>query len=262
MEMAYVHELSGSKLRSKLGAALNEAAVADPLANNNGSFAAKQLEKMGWKAGHGLGKNLQGISTHIKAKKRDDDVGIGHVKPELEQQSQSWSESMGNVFAKLNGNKKNQTATSSAAVDATAVAVKKYTDEELFIATGGARFGMRAQRKQTGKWARAESMSKEEEVEAKRKVEWNGQGQAKVILKTSHELKKKRKDVDEAGEEETTKKKSRKDVKMETTSEQDLVVETTGKKEKKDKKGKKKKKKSKKESNIEIVELRVPVEVC
>ena len=105
--MAYVHELSGSKLRSQLGAALNEAAVADPLANNNGSFAAKQLEKMGWKAGRGLGKNLQGMATHIKVKKREDDVGLGHVKPELEQQSQWWTESMGNVFAKLNGGKKN-----------------------------------------------------------------------------------------------------------------------------------------------------------
>jgi Pin2-interacting protein X1 len=211
--MAYVHELSGSKLRSQLGAALNEAAVADPLANNNGSFAAKQLEKMGWKAGRGLGKNLQGMATHIKVKKREDDVGLGHVKPELEQQSQWWTESMGNVFAKLNGGKKNA-ATATTVGGAAAVAVKKYTDEELFVATGGARFGMRAQRKQTGKWARAESMSREEEDEAKRKVEWNGQGKAMVILKKDKEVKK-RKDVDKAMTDEP-KKKRRKDQDMES----------------------------------------------
>ncbi|KAI2508915.1 glycine rich nucleic binding domain [Fragilaria crotonensis] len=207
--MAYVHELSGSKLRSKLGSALNEAAVSDPLANNTDGFAAKQLAKMGWKAGRGLGKNLQGMATHIKVKKREDDVGIGHVKPELEQQSQWWSESMGNVFAKLNGGKKNAT-----------VAVKEYTDEELFTATGGARFGMRAQRKQTGKWARAESMSKEEEDEARSKVEWNGQGQAKIVLKVEKEKKKKRKFVDDVSEDLSKKKKGKrtKDVEMETMS--------------------------------------------
>jgi Pin2-interacting protein X1 len=221
-EMAYVHELSGSKLRSKLGSALNEAAVADPLAANTGGFAAKQLEKMGWKAGHGLGKNLQGMATHIKVKKREDDVGIGHVKPELEQQSQWWSESMGNVFAKLNGGKTKQTA-----------AVKEYTDEELFRATGGARFGMRAQRKQTGKWARAESMSKEEEDEARSKVEWNGQGQAKIVLNVEKEKSKKRKVLDEVTEDvpkkKTKKEKRRKAEDMETKSK-------SSKKEKKEKK--------------------------
>lgn len=225
-KMAYVHELSGSKLRSKLGSALNEAAVSDPLANNTDGFAAKQLAKMGWKAGHGLGKNLQGMATHIKVKKREDDVGIGHVKPELEQQSQWWSESMGNVFAKLNGNKKNAT-----------VEVKEYTDEELFRATGGARFGMRAQRKQTGKWARAESMSKEEEDEARSKVEWNGQGQAKVVLKAEKEKTKKRKVNDDESEDVPKKKKEKR--------RKDEPMETASKSSKKDKKETKASKKAK-----------------
>ena len=212
--MAYVNELSGSKLRSKLGSSFNEAAAA-PVAG----FAKKQLEKMGWKSGQGLGKDRQGINTHIKVKKREDDVGIGHVKPELQVQEQWWNDSMGDVFSRLNGGKKKVTK-------------KKFTDDELFEATGGARFGMRARRKQTAKWARAETHTKEDEDEAKSKLEWNGQGQAKVVLK-----EKKRKNGDEG-----TKKKTHKD-------DDDEEEEPRKKKRKKNKEKseKKDKKKSKKE---------------
>lgn len=42
------------------------------------SFGRKMLEKMGWKGdGAGLGKNQQGTSTHLRAVKRAESLGIG-----------------------------------------------------------------------------------------------------------------------------------------------------------------------------------------
>lgn len=42
------------------------------------SFGRKMLEKMGWKGeGVGLGKNQQGTSTHLRAVRRADSLGIG-----------------------------------------------------------------------------------------------------------------------------------------------------------------------------------------
>jgi Pin2-interacting protein X1 len=44
----------------------------------NNSFGRKMLEKMGWKGdGVGLGKNQQGTSTHLRAIKRAESLGIG-----------------------------------------------------------------------------------------------------------------------------------------------------------------------------------------
>ena len=45
-------------------------------ANDQSSFGRKMLAKMGWK-GDGLGKNQQGTSTHLRAVKRADSLGIG-----------------------------------------------------------------------------------------------------------------------------------------------------------------------------------------
>ena len=244
--MAYVNELSGSKLRSKLGASLNEAAAAGPMMTG---FAKKQLEKMGWKDGKGLGKNQQGMATHIKVIKREDDAGIGHVRAELQvyqqhQQQQWWSESMGNVFAKLNAGgssgKKKKSKNGAAPL-----VVKQYTDEELFHATGGARFGMRAQRKQTGKWARAETISNEEEEHAKNKIEWNGQGQAKIILSETKAVPSKldqNPDESETEEAPKTKKKEKKDKAKKKRKRDDETHETDDSKEKKRKKDRSEKK--------------------
>lgn len=159
--MAYT-ALSGSKLRAKLGSSLNESASAP-----TSVFAKKQLEKMGWSEGSGLGKNGQGIHTHIKVKKRATDVGLGHSDLPKHDENQWWADTCGDTLSRLSGNKK-----------------KPMTDQDLFQATGGARFGMRAQRKQTGKWARAEKKDSKAEEEALTQVEWNGTGQAKVVLHT------------------------------------------------------------------------------
>lgn len=58
-------------------------------------------------------------------------------------------------------------------------------DEQLFKATGGARFGMRAQRRATGKWNRSEHSQEMKEWEKSVKntsAEWNGLGKAQVVL--------------------------------------------------------------------------------
>jgi Pin2-interacting protein X1 len=225
--MAYVNELSGSKLRSKLGATLNESASAP-----SSSFAQRQLEKMGWSSGEGLGKHRQGMASHIKVKKREDEVGLGHVKPEFVQhQNQWWNDSMGSVLAKLSG-KKQKTA----------------TDEDLYNATGGARFGMRAQRKQTGKWARTETISEEDEEEAKSKVEWNGQGQAKIMLKETLKRKKSDEPSDKEmdnGTLEVVQPKKKKKLKQTVTNKEEAL--STSEKDKKERR--KKDKKAKKDKN-------------
>ena len=47
-------------------------------ANDQSSFGRKMLSKMGWKGnGTGLGKNQQGSSTHLRAVKRSESLGIG-----------------------------------------------------------------------------------------------------------------------------------------------------------------------------------------
>lgn len=40
------------------------------------NFAKKQLEKMGWKEGEGLGKDKQGLKEHIKVNKKVTSEGV------------------------------------------------------------------------------------------------------------------------------------------------------------------------------------------
>ena len=173
--------LAGSKLRSRLTSQLNETASAA-----TSDFAQSQLKKMGWSEGTGLGKRRDGISTHIRVQKRADEQG-GIGKPSEasaaieHHQNEWWKGSVGDILAKL-GNKKKKKKK-----DVTIKKRKVYTDDELFQATGGARFGMRAQGSQKGKWQRTEGekVSEQEEV-ARGKVEWNGLTAPKVLLSTSN----------------------------------------------------------------------------
>jgi len=198
--MSYAHSLATSKLRKKLGASLNESAAAP-----TSDFAQNQLKKLGWTEGTGLGKNRQGRSTHITVKKREDNVGLGHVAPELSQhgQPQWWADNVANTLAKLSSSsssssskddkknkkrkKKNKKDQKKNEQSSSNKKRRLYTDEELFQATGGARFGMRAQRRATGKWARTESsLSEKEELDARSKMEWNGQGTAKMMFSSQN----------------------------------------------------------------------------
>mmetsp|Transcript_59042 Transcript_59042/g.175562 ORF Transcript_59042/g.175562 Transcript_59042/m.175562 type:complete len:292 (-) Transcript_59042:323-1198(-) len=46
-------------------------------ASDTSSFGRKMLAKMGWKEGKGLGKEQQGQTTHLRAVRRGDSLGIG-----------------------------------------------------------------------------------------------------------------------------------------------------------------------------------------
>ncbi len=196
--MAYAADLCGSKLKAKLSSTLNEASAA-PISSS--SFAAKQMAKMGWKEGTGLGKKRDGIISHIKVKKREENMGLGVEKErtrKLGKEGMWWSSNVSETLMKLQmqnlsdkkkskkskKDKKDKSKASKKKKKTKEITMKVYTDEELFEATGGARFGMRAQRRAEGKWQRTESSQhlKEWEDEVKNKIEWNGLGSAKVLL--------------------------------------------------------------------------------
>ena len=220
--MAYA-DLATKKTMARLSASLNESA-ADASHMKQSSFARKQLEKMGWSEGTGLGKKRDGMVTHIRTKKREESVGLGGEKKIVEEQSDMWwMDNVGSTLARLQQAKKRKSMSSDNGSDddskdrkkakkkseksksksdkkekkrskkkkfkdsESGEVVKTYTDHELFVATGGARFGMRAQRRAEGKWARTESGSKlwEEEKEARKKIEWNGLGSAKLLLESA-----------------------------------------------------------------------------
>jgi Pin2-interacting protein X1 len=189
--MAYT-SLSGSKLRSKMGSSLNEsAALHTPLLlSAQSSFAKRQLVKMGWTEGTGLGRQRNGIVDHVKIKRREEEAGLGSQSREKELKSADdwWKDSAGGTLARLQKKKKKKTADD-------AVEAKTFTDQELFQATGGARFGMRAQRRAEGKWKRTESGQELADMEerARASMEWNGRGDAKVLILSDDGKQKKRK---------------------------------------------------------------------
>lgn len=180
-------DLAGSKLRRKRGAMMRESASA-PVAG----FAKAQLERMGWTEGTGLGKRRDGITTHIKVKQRKEASGIGSERDAIVQQQAEdrwWMDSVGNTLAKLGA--KN--------------AKRAVTDEELFEATGGARFGMRAGKtRNLDKWKRAEDdaaatvgtkKTKETKDKKKRKLNEDSEidSQAMALNKNEKKARKKAK---------------------------------------------------------------------
>ena len=66
-----------------LGSNLNEM-----VAGGVSDFARRQMEKMGWKEGQGLGKKEDGIVTHVKIEKKADDGGVGIEAVAAEQRDQ------------------------------------------------------------------------------------------------------------------------------------------------------------------------------
>ncbi|KAL3942215.1 MAG: hypothetical protein SGBAC_003562 [Bacillariaceae sp.] len=194
-------DLAGSKLRSRLTSQVNEAASEGVTSK----FARRHLEKLGWTEGTGLGKRRSGITTHIKVKKRADEqggIGKSAVDDNLKIGNEWWKDSTGDVLAKLAGSKK----TKSKKKDKKGKEKKKiFTDEELFQATGGARFGMRQGARQEGKWNRTEKCKtlREQEEVAKQQVEWDGKSAPKVVLTmdTGGKKKKRKRSRDEDGNE-------------------------------------------------------------
>lgn len=96
------------------------------------SFAQKEMARMGWKKGQGLGKRKQGRASHVGVQKREDGVGLG-ARPDAKGAGKSavgdewWSTAFGAALDNVN-----KTKTKPADLD------------DLFKATGGTRLGMRA----------------------------------------------------------------------------------------------------------------------
>jgi Pin2-interacting protein X1 len=224
------HHISGSKLRKQLSGSLQEHVSAP-----TSTFAKKQLEKMGWSDGTGLGKKRDGITTHIKVKKIKDQEGIGAGKAAVDKQASSeqwWKDSLGDTLARLSSKKGKKS-------DKKSKKRKDYTDEELFEATGGSRFGMRAGiTKNLSKWRRTEG---DQEDTAKVSVEDDTDGDVQGDLKM---------EVDDLPLDETVNKKEKKDKKAEKKAKKAnkkvkvKLATDEKKKSRKEKKDKKKKRES------------------
>lgn len=172
------------KTVQRLGSTLNNGAASKP-----SEYAQKLMAKMGWKEGQGLGRNEDGINTHVTIAKRDDNLGLGLGKESGSDEAASnlaenwWHADFGAKLAafgkSINKDKKkskDKKSDKSSKKDKKEKKDKKdkkrKRDEEdgkeevkesesidynaLFKATGGARLGMRARRDQRGKIARTE----------------------------------------------------------------------------------------------------------
>ena len=151
---------------------------------------------MGWTEGTGLGKRRDGMKEHVKIKQREDEMGLGREKMKAQEVADVWwKDSVGDTLARLQQKKKSakgeKKSKKKKKKDKKKEKTKKhFTDEELFLATGGARFGStsgaRANRSQHGKWKRSESGFELTELEkkAKESMEWNGRGNARILSST------------------------------------------------------------------------------
>jgi Pin2-interacting protein X1 len=70
------------KTIKKLGSELNHSGASKP-----SNYALKLMEKMGWKEGQGLGKNADGMSSHVVVHKREDGLGLGLGKESKDSQN-------------------------------------------------------------------------------------------------------------------------------------------------------------------------------
>jgi len=242
---------------------------------------------MGWTEGTGLGKNRDGMKEHVKIKPRQDEMGLGREKEMAKEMGNVWwKDSVGGTLARLQQKKKSdkekkkrkkdKKTSKSKSGESIKTTIKTYTDEELFAATGGARFGMRAQRRAEGKWKRTESGNELSELEkkAKKSMEWNGRGSAQVVMEENTTNKKRKlaeknistvlppmpdEKCDVTDEDEKRSKKKRRKLEKESkklhqvslSASEEEEAAPVDKESSKEKKRKKKEKKSKKSSKKE-----------
>ena len=94
-----VSQLYSKKTIEKMGSVLKESS-----GSKISSFALKQMEKMGWKEGTGLGKNADGRAVHIKTTKKDGKDGLGvsaDMKGEGAAEDQWWFDSYSNGMSEF-----------------------------------------------------------------------------------------------------------------------------------------------------------------
>jgi Pin2-interacting protein X1 len=92
-------QLYSKKTIEKMGSVLKESS-----GSKVSSFAMRQMEKMGWKEGTGLGKNADGRVVHVKTTKKDDKDGLGasaETKGEAAGEDQWWFDSYSNGMSEF-----------------------------------------------------------------------------------------------------------------------------------------------------------------
>jgi Pin2-interacting protein X1 len=156
--------LVGKKLMNRLGGMANEGAAAEV-----SDFAKRQMEKMGWSKGKGLGKNEQGVKSHVKVKRREELQGVGAEKVAVQEiQNQWWYNVYDRMASKIvidasdeeegdeKKRKKKEKKDKKRKREEKKDKFRIPTDEELFAATGGKLFGRRAYGSCSGKLKRDE----------------------------------------------------------------------------------------------------------
>jgi Pin2-interacting protein X1 len=233
--------LLSKKTVLKLGSQMNENAACKP-----SSFAMKQMEKMGWTEGKGLGKTESGISKHITITKREEAAGLGteKLKADVHDASETWWHDAFTVNLKHMKNKHEKKSKSGSkkrkAEEEASDAPPSYDD--LFKATGGARLGMRARADQKGKLKRTEGLESEEKASpvdvalgassAKEKAGDSNESDSDAAAAVKAEKKKAKKEKkDREAKEDSTNGKQKKDAEVGKEK-----VKKDKKKEKKDRK--------------------------
>ena len=144
--LRYVGRKTLRKLQGRSNEHLTEAPDSD-------SFGRSLMEKMGWKEGSGIGKNQDGMTTHIRAKKRGAE-GLGSRGDGGKYEGDNAKSCLEDgwylkVFDDAKREKKSKKSKSKSKKrkrdDKLPSSPAIPTDEELLKATGGARLGRRAQ---------------------------------------------------------------------------------------------------------------------
>lgn len=124
---------------------------------NMSSFALKQMTKMGWSAGKGLGKPEQGITTYVRVKQRKENEGIGTENTVIEERKDQWWYNVYDQSAMKGHDKKDKKKKKKDKKTKKDTQTKSsiLTDAELFKATtGGKLFGRRSYGSCAGKLKR------------------------------------------------------------------------------------------------------------
>jgi hypothetical protein len=153
--------------------------VNERVATGPSAWAKKLLERQGWTEGKGLGKAEDGVTTHVRVKKKEDTAALGYVAPPGgDAAAQDWwsvdpfaaaaaaagvksgRKSKATKSGRSSGGGGDGAGSGSGSGAAAVPGVPAGSDVQdfyagLFAATGGARLGMRARRDQPGKVARS-----------------------------------------------------------------------------------------------------------
>lgn len=161
---------------------------AGPAEGTYSEVSKKLMASMGWTKGMGLGKDGQGIDEHLKAKKREENIGLGadssveaqfasgmhkgSGKASFDQAGgQWWIDSFAGALDTVR--KVNGKASTAKKTKKDKAGKKMNFLDECFAATNGARLGMRARQSQGGKLRRTEGENDEPAPEKKKKRKAN-----------------------------------------------------------------------------------------